>query len=58
MKLFANPAMARWLSLSLLVVVLDQATKWLAEALLEPFRPVAPTPAAGSAGSSPALPWS
>ncbi len=44
MKLFANPAMARWLSLSLLVVVLDQATKWLAEALLEPFRPVALMP--------------
>lgn len=44
MKRFANPAMARWLSLSLLVVVLDQATKWLAEALLEPFRPVALMP--------------
>jgi len=44
MKLFANPPMARWLSLSLLVVVLDQATKWLAEALLEPFRPVALMP--------------
>jgi signal peptidase II len=28
----------------LLVVVLDQATKWLAEALLEPFRPVALMP--------------
>ncbi|MCC7278992.1 MAG: lipoprotein signal peptidase [Chromatiaceae bacterium] len=33
--------MARWLWLSLLVVILDQATKWLAEALLEPFRPIA-----------------
>ncbi len=44
MKLFANPPMARWLSLSLLVVVLDQAPKWLAEALLEPFRPVALMP--------------
>ena len=32
MKLIANPAMARWLWLSLLVVILDQATKWLAEA--------------------------
>ncbi len=44
MKLIANPAMARWLWLSLLVVVLDQATKWLAEALLEPFRPLALAP--------------
>ena len=35
-----NPAMARWLWLSLLVVVLDQVTKWLAEGLLDPFRPV------------------
>jgi signal peptidase II len=32
--------MAHWLWISLLVVVLDQATKWLAEAGLEPFRPV------------------
>ncbi len=40
MKLITNPAMARWLWLSLLVVVLDQATKWLAVAGLEPFRPV------------------
>jgi len=35
-----NPAMARWLWLSLLVVVLDQATKWVAVGLLDPFRPV------------------
>jgi signal peptidase II len=32
--------MARWLWLSLLVVVLDQATKWLAVGMLDPFRPV------------------
>ncbi len=44
MKLMANPAMARWLWLSLLVVVLDQGTKWLAEALLVPFRPIAIAP--------------
>ena len=44
MKLIAHPAMTRWLWLSLLVVVLDQATKWLAEALLLPFRPVAVMP--------------
>ena len=41
MKLITNAAMAHWLWLSLLVVILDQATKWLAEALLEPFRPIA-----------------
>ena len=35
-----NPAMARLLWLSLLVVVLDQATKWVAVGLLDPFRPV------------------
>ncbi len=40
MKLITNPAMARWLWLSLLVVVLDQASKWVAVAGLEPFRPV------------------
>jgi signal peptidase II len=40
MKLITNPAMARWLWLSVLVVILDQATKWLAEAMLEPYRPV------------------
>ncbi len=44
MKLIANPAMARWLWLSLLVVVLDQGSKWLAEALLVPFRPIAIAP--------------
>jgi len=32
--------MARWLWLSALVVVLDQATKWLAVAMLLPYRPV------------------
>ncbi len=40
MKLINNPTMARWLWLSLLIVILDQATKWLAEALLVPFQPV------------------
>ena len=40
MKLFRNPAMARWLWLSVLVVLLDQGTKWLAEAMLAPHRPV------------------
>ena len=39
-----NPAMAKWLSLSMLVVVLDQATKWLAVTGLEPFRPVTIAP--------------
>jgi len=32
--------MARWLWLSALVVLLDQATKWLAEGMLDPYRPV------------------
>jgi signal peptidase II len=40
MKLITNPTMARWLWLSVLVVVLDQATKWLAEGMLDPYRPV------------------
>jgi signal peptidase II len=40
MQLITNPAMARWLWLSLLIVILDQATKWLAEALLLPFQSV------------------
>ena len=40
MKLITHPTMARWLWLSLLIVILDQATKWLAEALLVPFQPV------------------
>jgi signal peptidase II len=40
MKLITNPTMARWLWLSVLVVVLDQATKWLAEGMLYPYRPV------------------
>ncbi len=30
----------RWLWLSVLVVVLDQATKWMAEAALDPYLPV------------------
>jgi signal peptidase II len=44
MALIHNLAMARWLALSVLVVALDQWTKWLAESLLEPYRavPVAP----------------
>jgi signal peptidase II len=44
MKLIRNPGMARWLWLSALVVLLDQATKWLAEAMLTPYlpEPVAP----------------
>jgi signal peptidase II len=44
MKLISTPANARWLLLSALVVVLDQATKWLAEALLQPYvaHPVVP----------------
>ena len=44
MKWNFNPAMARWLWLSALVVVLDQATKWLAVWGLEPFRPVSIAP--------------
>ncbi len=40
MKIITHPTMARWLWLSLLIVILDQATKWLAEALLLPFQPV------------------
>jgi len=32
--------MTRWLWLSVLVVVLDQATKWMAEAALDPYLPV------------------
>jgi signal peptidase II len=40
MKLITNPSMARWLWLSALVVVLDQVTKWLAVAMLPPYRPV------------------
>jgi signal peptidase II len=45
MKLIRNLAMSRWLGLSVLVVALDQWTKWLAESLLEPYRalPVMPT---------------
>ncbi len=40
MQLITNLAMARWLWLSVLVVVLDQATKWLAAAMLDPYRPL------------------
>ena len=40
MKLITNPTMARWLWLPVLVVVLDQATKWLALGMLDPYRPV------------------
>lgn len=36
--------MAHWLWLSLSVVLLDQATKWLAVGLLDPFRPVPVAP--------------
>ncbi|MCG6861001.1 MAG: signal peptidase II [Chromatiaceae bacterium] len=36
--------MARWLWLSTLVVALDQATKWLAEAMLDPYRPLSLAP--------------
>ncbi|MEA3274803.1 MAG: signal peptidase II [Pseudomonadota bacterium] len=36
--------MARWLWLAGLVLVLDQGTKWLAESLLEPYRPVPVAP--------------
>jgi len=40
MSLITNPAMGRWLRLSALVVGLDQATKWLAVGMLDPYRPV------------------
>lgn len=36
--------MARWLWLSVFVVVFDQATKWLAETLLTPYVPVPVAP--------------
>lgn len=36
--------MRHWLWLSLIVVLLDQAAKWLAVAALEPFQPVALAP--------------
>jgi len=39
MKLIRNAAMARWLWLSVLVVVADQATKWLAATRLTPYVP-------------------
>jgi signal peptidase II len=44
MRLIRNLAMARWLWLSALVVALDQWTKWLAEAILVPYQPVAVMP--------------
>jgi len=44
MKLIHNLSMARWLGLSVLVVLLDQWTKWLAESMLEPYRAVAVVP--------------
>lgn len=40
MKPITNPAMGRWLWLSALVVGLDQVTKWLAEGMLDPYRPL------------------
>lgn len=44
MNLITTPANARWLLLSVFVVVLDQATKWIAEGLLQPYvaHPVVP----------------
>ncbi len=44
MKLITNPVMVRWLWLSVLVVVLDQATKWLAVAVLAPYHPLPVVP--------------
>lgn len=44
MRLITNPANARWLWLSALVVVLDQGTKWLAEAMLSPYQAMAVLP--------------
>lgn len=44
MKLITNLTMARWLWLSALVVALDQATKWLAEGMLDPYRPLSLAP--------------
>jgi len=40
MKLIITPTMARWLWLSVLVIVLDQATKWSAAAMLDPYHPL------------------
>jgi len=40
MQLITNPTMARWLWLSVLVVMLDQATKWLAATMLDPYHPL------------------
>lgn len=40
MRLITNLGMARWLWLSALVIVLDQATKWLALDMLDPYRPL------------------
>lgn len=44
MKLITNPAMVRWLWLSILVVVFDQVSKWLAAGMLDPYRPVPVVP--------------
>jgi len=44
MSFISNLSMARWLGLSVLVVVLDQWTKWLAESMLEPYRAVPVVP--------------
>jgi signal peptidase II len=44
LMLVTNAGMARWLWLSALVVVLDQATKWLAVGVLEPYRPLPVAP--------------
>jgi len=44
MKLITNPAMVRWLWLSILVVVFDQVSKWLASGMLDPYRPVPVVP--------------
>ena len=44
MRLIHNLAMARWLGLSILVVLLDQGTKWLAESSLVPYQPVPVAP--------------
>ncbi len=40
MKLITNPAIGRWLWLSVLVVGLDQMTKWLAVGMLDSYRPL------------------
>lgn len=44
MKIATNPAMARWLWLAVLVVLLDQVTKWVAVSGLEPYSAVPVVP--------------